>query len=154
MLSGEVTMLRGVWTRWSRVPTIRGPHQPPGYAKRLLDYTFILQSSSVRRAHHETLENNNTIWISMMREKGETPPSALLLCFRHLDTTSFGGSSDPANKSTGCLSARSHYNLGEMVLRLIGCSLTATLTLTPNRSQNGPKLAIHAAAPRLHRTRN
>ena len=31
---------------------------------------------------------------------------------------------------------------------------TLTLTLTPNRSQNGPKLAVNAAAPRLHGTIN
>ena len=31
--------------------------------------------------------------------------------------------------------------------------LTLALTLTPNRNQNGPKLPINAAAPRLHRPR-
>ena len=33
----------------------------------------------------------------------------------------------------------------------VGC--VCVLTLTANRSQNGPKLAIDAAAPSLHRTR-
>ena len=31
--------------------------------------------------------------------------------------------------------------------------VTLTLTLTPNRDQNGPDLPIKAAAPRLRRTR-
>ena len=35
----------------------------------------------------------------------------------------------------------------------ITLTLNVTLTLTPNRSQNGPELALNAAAPRFHRTR-
>ena len=56
---------------------------------------------------------------------------------------------------------RSHYNLGERISRLVGCSdvlvpvgiKVRAKTQPDHRSQKRPKLTTHAAAPRLHRTR-